>query len=823
MNRPLVLALTVLVFTSLMSAQEQKVLAPHKPIAPRVPKSREHHEPGVLRSMVGGFWMIDANRKASIYLRNGLETSSITVTPSVYLSNGARYRVAPVSIEASGTAVLSINDLLQQQGISSWATLSGYVEVEYTWAWDPLCVTVTSVDPVHSVIFTSSLQPSLVEPLRVHLSKPQVEGMYAVDGMWWKPEAGISGFVGLSNTTSAPVDAHVQMSDGESKPLEEYRVRVSPHGTKIVALRALEWAAVGSSGGLRVLHTGSMEGLVISAGLEDQSSGYSANLPFHYTFSVPPRQTGLEAYAELGLMTGAADPMMRFPAGTVFTPFSVARNVSDQPVSVTPRIYWMQGGATRSARLQPFSLLPYEARTIDVPSLLEKAGLSAFNGAFNLILEAQGNPRSLLLASGSVDQRNTYVFQVLPHGVQESNAKTISYWSAGNGDDTMVTIWNPADEAQDFSFTLFFTGGHYRLPIHLEARATRTFNISEIIQNQLPDDEGNLIPPNAQEGSAKIAGTHADNEEILVAVDAGTYNVRKATCSYYCISCDGAVSAFIDTTPWAVAKGNTNQLTFMLNENTGGQYYSSGTWSSSHTTVATVNSSSGLVSGVSPGSATITAYNDYVDIYDSSYCAYDPFCPAQGYQSGGGGGTVISATISIQSSGTIPAADTARGEYYSVVGSYSLGNQVDSGGYCTIGYQATGTLNPSSYTGTVTLVRTKGGVDYDGTTGQTVLDSYSTGTNDSSEAAFEVTTPTNGVVYDLDAPGMKPTQNQIWRKRMNFFENAQLPDGTYVANEVGFYVRLSCVWGSSGNTFGTGVSGDNVLGMGTTKTSWNLQ
>jgi hypothetical protein len=58
---------------------------------------------------------------------------------------------------------------------------------------------------------------------------------------------------------------------------------------------------------------------------------------------------------------------------------------------------------------------------------------------------------------------------------------------------------------------------------------------------------------------------------------------------------------------------------------------------------------------------------------------------------------------------------------------------------------------------------------------------------------------------------------------MNFFENAQLPDGTYVATEVPFYVRFSCKWGSGGSTFSTDVAGDNVLGTGTTKTSWNLQ
>src|SRR5439155_23064389 len=90
---------------------------------------------------VGGLWMIDANRKASIYLRNGLETSSLTATPSLYHSNGAKYQLAPVTLEASGTAVISVNEALRQKGISPWAMLSGYVEVEYTWAWDPLCVT----------------------------------------------------------------------------------------------------------------------------------------------------------------------------------------------------------------------------------------------------------------------------------------------------------------------------------------------------------------------------------------------------------------------------------------------------------------------------------------------------------------------------------------------------------------------------------------------------------------------------------------------------------------------------------------------------------
>lgn len=45
-----------------------------------------------------------------------------------------------------------------------------------------------------------------------------------------------------------------------------------------------------------------------------------------------------------------------------------------------------------------------------------------------------------------MDQSGTYVFAVRPMAILESVAKSMSYWT-GNGDDTMVTLWNPADEA----------------------------------------------------------------------------------------------------------------------------------------------------------------------------------------------------------------------------------------------------------------------------------------------------------------------------------------------------------------------------------------
>ena len=112
------------------------------------------------RTMVGGLWMTDANFKASIYLKNIVETDSIRVKPTLFLSNGAAYALPDVTVEPAGIAIVSINDELQKLGISSWASLSGYVQLDYTWPWDPFCATIRNVDVAHSLVFTYFLLPT---------------------------------------------------------------------------------------------------------------------------------------------------------------------------------------------------------------------------------------------------------------------------------------------------------------------------------------------------------------------------------------------------------------------------------------------------------------------------------------------------------------------------------------------------------------------------------------------------------------------------------------------------------------------------------------
>lgn len=258
--------------------------------------------------------------------------------------------------------------------------------------------------------------------------------------------------------------------------------------------------------------------------------------------------------------------------------------------------------------------------------------------------------RSLLMASGSVDDTGNYVFQVRTHEAAESLQKTISYWDTANGDDTMVTVWNPADEAQDFNFTISYSGGEYVLPLHLAARATRSFNLASFIKDQVLDANGHAIPLTITSGSAKLTGVHADNESILVDMDAGSFNAQKATCSFYCISCGGYINSYV-TAPITIIIFSNFQLHAYVKDYSGASYQWSGSsWASSNTNIATMSSStSGLAKGINKGAFTASATLSSVPVFNSNYCAYDASCNQYTTMTPSNGGQVTANPLTITS------------------------------------------------------------------------------------------------------------------------------------------------------------------------------
>jgi hypothetical protein len=192
--------------------------------------------------------MTDANFNARVYLSNSLKSDALFVTPILHISNGVQYTLPPVKLGPSGTAIIDINQSLANQGVAPYATLSGYVELKYQWGWAAICATVRNIDTVHSLVFMSGLQPPPAASLPQDPATPATRQPQVLEGMWWKQESNVTGFLALSNVTAQPTKATVQVTDNQNAVLANHTVIVSPRGTKTVNFNEL-LSAPGSSGG----------------------------------------------------------------------------------------------------------------------------------------------------------------------------------------------------------------------------------------------------------------------------------------------------------------------------------------------------------------------------------------------------------------------------------------------------------------------------------------------------------------------------------------------------------------------------------------------
>ena len=137
-----------------------------------------------------------------------------------------------------------------------------------------------------------------------------------------------------------------------------------------------------------------------------------------------------------------------------------------------------------------------------------------------------------------------------------------------------------------------------------------------------PDANGSLIPGYIQEGSVVFSNPKGRARWMTVAVCGALYNPRKATCEEACTECDGYSAFAVVENPYSVAVNGTVQLYAQATypDGTVDDFTTSSSWSSSNTAVATVGASTGLVTGVSGGSAEITALMPSVVAYNGDLC-----------------------------------------------------------------------------------------------------------------------------------------------------------------------------------------------------------
>jgi hypothetical protein len=305
-----------------------------------------------------------------------------------------------------------------------------------------------------------------------------------------------------------------------------------------------------------------------------------------------------------GLMIGKQRPEMQFPSATSFGLYSVLHNTSSQARQVTLSLTLAGSGAPETHGLGPITLAPSETKQVNYQDLFAAAKFFPPDGSVDLSVAYVGHDGDVEVEEGSVDQTGNYVFQVIPEPEEWTISRTLCHWYVLRDTNTMISLWNYSAQSEDLVLTLYYTGGKYLLPVHLEPRSDYELDLATLIHSGLPDSRGTVIPQSITEGSAILADAKDELNKIFVALNAGVFNVRTATCNNQCQTCNGVQTLAITPNPISVAPGSTLQLFGVETMNTGSvSEVTSGSWSSTSGS-ASVNSN-GLLTGTGNGTTTV--------------------------------------------------------------------------------------------------------------------------------------------------------------------------------------------------------------------------
>ena len=585
----------------------------------------------------GGYWRIDHTFEPMLIITNILE-SPLPVRPSIYAADGTEYELPTLTLASAGVAYIDIRQSISTapEEIRLHFSDHGSVGLKYLWQWPgAVSAIVQNRDVKRSLNFNFEL--------RTATNASDTISVVEKEGLWWKQDEGVRGFLGLTNTSQRVVDVQVRIVSKHGGAEDKKVLSIQPHHTQVVDLVHDSRADVG---GLRVSYSGTGKDIVLAGGLENAREGYSARIPFN-TVERGQNPATIEV-SSVGFMLGAPDPMMKFPSGTQFGGYLALRNIAERPILIIPMLYYMDGEQVRKNPLRPVVLAAQEARFLDPGDFSKELGLPAFSGVVSLVFSYQGNASDIIIANGSIDQTKTYVSEVEPRTVGNTEAIVLKDWDVSNGNDTMINLLNVEENERDLSVIFFFDGGRYKFPVHLDSGASIMFNISEVIARQEPDVDGHKIPLGTLHGTAVLSGASGYPEWINVGVSVGVFNVSTATCGNKCPTCFGYSAFKVQALNSNAATGGTasfEALAFGQNgvwQNVSNATSPTGsaivTWSSGNSSVAT-SQGNGNFLGVNPGGFNANANAVLLDLHADCPVGQNQPCPSSPYV-GSGGGTI---------------------------------------------------------------------------------------------------------------------------------------------------------------------------------------
>jgi hypothetical protein len=801
-------------------ASAQSPASPPKPAQRPVPPQ----PPAVDQEQFISYWTTETGWRTELQLRNNQVGQVLTVTPVLRTMDGIETPLPPVTIQSQEVKTVDI------------ATAIGTSEPQLIGTYGSLVLRYRT--PGQAALYAAAMIMGVGHSIAFHIDatgEDQAEDIGSREGIWWMPNGTADDYFIIANQGQQPLPLALSLYDAHGKASVQ-NLTLPARGMSRVSVRRLiaTTGLAGSYGGIKVSalsHAGSLDTLHV---LFDEKAGFSAVMKM---FDYDPRaQIKERDHAGTGhwtlrapmLALSSPDPALAFPVGTVLQPQIFIRNTTAKPIEASLTFNWRSVAASGKVSGPALHLNPYETRRIDVAALQNGQTLPRNAQWASVTLVTNGLPDEIVAVTASYDSTLRYGAQT-PFSDQLAAHWAGGQWAYDPQHDSIITTGNGGAKPTLAAFTIFYNQGtqKYQLEQILQPGEQMWMDIGKLIRESVPDKTGKALPRDLTTGSYEVRdltnkGTGSLFEGKVI------WDRTYGHVTYGCAGCCGYINP---ATPWynpvpVIINGFQDDGVDAYNtcdsatEDVSDSFWNH--WSSGNTAIASVDYY-GRHKGLSAGSTT-SQTSGQLSMARPRACILETKAPS-------GGVNVVSAVISQRTSGQVSSDDSALSNYQTAVGTTNLGNFTNISAFhgCGIGIETIGVINPSNYTGNVTIHRTI--VNQGFYTNSTDSGGEKTNYDDTSPSQYRDDDPQSGgsagKVYDLDAPGAHPPgiDGNIYRYRTNFSAYATLPNGAVVSPSYGyfFYVRLSCQQVGAGYVFVNDVPGDNQIGSGTTKTTWNLQ
>lgn len=227
-------------------------------------------------TLFAGIWRVDGDFVSTIHIKNSLVVGPIEVTPVLYMADGTGYSLPTVTLATAGVAVVNVNQALTQAQPRIAKHLSQYGSVALRYRYSGPGHVLASIQLLNipeSLSFTYSFND-----VREGASGPQM-----VEGLWWRRDPDVGGFVSIANVTDEPLEVGVQSIGSRGTAAAEEELQIAGHAAQMLDLDELTADLPGlenQAGGIRVQYVGKPGAIVVAGGLVNEREGYSANMPF---------------------------------------------------------------------------------------------------------------------------------------------------------------------------------------------------------------------------------------------------------------------------------------------------------------------------------------------------------------------------------------------------------------------------------------------------------------------------------------------------------------------------------------------------------------